>query len=96
MDDRERFERDVAEMLEARVANLPAAYDIDPAVCASRARRRATKLTALAIAAVVVVAGSTGVIAQTVGRDDSKHVMTSAPTSTVRRPSVVYASGARC
>jgi hypothetical protein len=88
MDDRERFERDVAAMLEARVANLPAAYDIDPALVRHARRKRATKLAALAVAAVVVLGGTSGVIAQTVGRDDSKHVMASAPTSTVPRPGV--------
>lgn len=88
MDDRERFEQDVAEMLEDRVAKLPGSYDIDAALLRRARRARATKLTALGVAAVLVAGGTTGAIAQIVGRDDPHRVTTATPTSTVPRSSV--------
>jgi hypothetical protein len=87
MDDRERFEQDVVDLFEDRVSSLPTSYDIDPALVQRARRRRTMKLTTLALAAIVVVVGTTGAIAQTVNRGDQR-VSTSTPTSTLARPSV--------
>lgn len=85
MDD---FERELREMLNDRVASMPAAHDVTPELLTHARRRRATKLTALAVSVVIVAGGTAGAIAQLTGDDGPRRVVTPTPTSGPERPSV--------
>jgi hypothetical protein len=84
MDD---FERELRDMLGDRVVSMPPPADASPQLLTRARRRRAAKMTALAVSVVIVAGGTAGAIAH-VTRDDRPHqVITSTPT-TIPRPIV--------
>jgi hypothetical protein len=86
MDD---VERELRDMLNDRVAAMPTSLDASPALLTRARRRRASKLTALAVSVVIIAGGTAGAVAQVAGGDGPKRVITPSPTSTTApRPEV--------
>jgi hypothetical protein len=74
------FERDLSGMLNDRVAGMPERYELEPELLRRVQRRRTIKLAAIAAAALVVVVGTVGAVAQSFGRSDT-HLSVAKPGS---------------
>lgn len=76
-------ERELRDMFDARVADLPDTYDAPPELLRRAQGRRTAKFASIGAAALVVIIGSAGAIAQSVDGSDPSKVNIATPVPTV-------------